>query len=121
NCFPSVPHIRFGCSVTILPSWGRLEPLHLGRTGANRLLAFMSRKYRFLPAHMPFRRNRARTFLCPSLWNGLAARSSRIASTSSSSLMTGLGPGRCLLIFARLLVYHAADDNPAIYNTMRAG
>jgi hypothetical protein len=34
---------------------------------------------------MPLLRNRTRTFLCPSLWNRLVARSSRMAITNASS------------------------------------
>jgi hypothetical protein len=44
-----------------------------------------------------------------------------MAITNASSLITGFGPGRSLVVFARLAVYHAADDNPAIFKTMRTG
>jgi len=73
---------------------GTTGTIAFGRTGANRF-GFHEPQYRFLQPHMPFRRIERGLSVSFTVEDWLPE--SFDSSTSSSSLMTGLGPGRCLL------------------------
>src|SRR5512144_629768 len=91
---PSAPHMTFGASVVIEPSWsfagrgGR-------RCGESRLFSPMIRSTRLRPTRMPsITCSRAQTLRCPSPAHGERARSWRMAASRSSSLCRGFGPRR---------------------------
>src|SRR5512144_202908 len=91
---PSAPHMTFGASVVIEPSWsfagrgGR-------RCGERRLFSPMIRSTRLRPTRMPsITCSRAQTLRCPSPAHGERARSWRMAASRSSSLCRGFGPRR---------------------------
>src|SRR5512147_521499 len=80
---PSAPHMTFGASVVIDPSWsfagrgGR-------RCGESRLFSPMIRSTRLRPTRMPsITRSRAQTLRCPSPAHGERARSWRMPASRS--------------------------------------
>jgi hypothetical protein len=91
---PSAPHITFGASVVIEPSWS-LAGRDGRRCGESKLFSPMIRSTRVRLTRMPsITRSRAQTLRCPSPVHGERARSRWMAASSSASLRAGFGPGR---------------------------
>ena len=90
----SVPQSVSTVSGMMVPSWLRGPRGEPTRAGASSPCAPISRSTRRLEVRSPAWRSLAQTFLCPSPWNGLAARTPRIASSSAASAIAPTGPGR---------------------------
>src|SRR5215204_405526 len=85
----SVPHIASTVSGMMVPSWLRGPRGEPTRVGASSPCTRISRSTRRLEVRSPAWRSLAQTFLCPSPWKGLAARTPRIAA--SRALVHGGG------------------------------